>query len=219
MYYQFIIMQLFRPLVGLRIIESQVSPRDICLEAARAIQNLLTSYSQLYTLKRVPSFMPYFVLTSSITQLTIIAATVQASGLKTTADPQVSELLKQGIDSLAEMTPCHRIAKHTSRIICFLAKKWNINVDVNTDAALSPEEYESVFKPFAGSLNAFVPTMIIEDSIFHRSTEREAEEKTIPQLEKTAESEHDPSLWPFLMQRQAMLSKGEELEEAGFAVL
>lgn len=219
MYYQFIIMQLFRPLVGLRIIGSQVSPRDICLEATRAIQNLLTSYSQLYTLKRVPYFMPYFVLTSSITQFTIIAATVQASGLNMTTDSHVSELLKQGIDSLAEMTPCHRITKHTSRIICFLPKKWNINVGVDTDVALSPEEYESVFKPFAGRFNEFVPTMIIEDSIFHRSTEQEAEEKTIRQLEKVAESEDDPPLWPFLMQRQAMLSKGEELEEAGFAVL
>jgi hypothetical protein len=163
--------------------------------------------------------MPYFVLTSSITQLTIIAATVEASGLDMTADSHVSELLNQGIASLAEMTPCHRIAEQAPRIVCFLAKKWNIDVDIDTDAALSPEEYESAFKPFAGSLDAFVPTMIIEDSIFHRRTGQEAEEETIRQLEKAAESEDDPSLWPFLMQRQAMLSKGEELEEVGFAVL
>jgi hypothetical protein len=71
MYYHFAILLLFRPLIKLRIIGSSVLPRDVCSQAADAIQGLLRSYSQLYTLRRTPSFVPYFVLTSSIMHLAI----------------------------------------------------------------------------------------------------------------------------------------------------
>jgi hypothetical protein len=221
MYYQFATLQLFRPLIRLRIIDSQVSPRAVCLEAASAIQGLLTSYSQLYTLKRAPSFMPYFALTSSIMHLTIMAITVQTDELDTTArpDPHISEAFKRGIANLAEMTPCHHIAEQAPHILCFLAKKWNTNVEIDTVATLNPEEYERVIKPFADSLNAFVPTIIVEDSICHWNMGKEVEGRTSRQLEKMAESVGDPLFWPFLMQRRLMLSKSKELEEAGFAVL
>ncbi len=69
MYYHFAILLLFRPLIKLRIIGSCVIPRDVCTQAADAIQGLLRSYAQLYTLRRTPSFVPYFVLTSTIMHL------------------------------------------------------------------------------------------------------------------------------------------------------
>ncbi|CAK7235131.1 hypothetical protein SCUCBS95973_009164 [Sporothrix curviconia] len=74
MYYHFAILLLFRPLIKLRIIGFSATPKDICLQAADAIQGLLRSYSQLYTLQRTPSFVPYFVLTSSIMHLAIGAS-------------------------------------------------------------------------------------------------------------------------------------------------
>ncbi|CAK7270130.1 hypothetical protein SEPCBS119000_003930 [Sporothrix epigloea] len=74
MYYHFAILLLFRPLIRLRIIGFSATPRDICLQAADAIQGLLGSYSQLYTLQRTPSFVPYFVLTSCIMHLAIGAS-------------------------------------------------------------------------------------------------------------------------------------------------
>src|SRR5688572_28872677 len=71
MYYHFAILLLFRPLIKLRIIGSSITPRDVCSQAADAISGLLRSYSQLYTLRRTPSFVPYFVLTSAIMHLAI----------------------------------------------------------------------------------------------------------------------------------------------------
>ncbi|KAI0391897.1 hypothetical protein F5Y17DRAFT_385159 [Xylariaceae sp. FL0594] len=71
MYYHFAILLLFRPLIKLRIIGSSILPRDVCSQAADAIQGLLRSYSQLYTLRRTPSFVPYFLLTSSIMHLAV----------------------------------------------------------------------------------------------------------------------------------------------------
>ncbi|EXM13689.1 hypothetical protein FOTG_17868 [Fusarium oxysporum f. sp. vasinfectum 25433] len=97
MYYHFAILQLFRPFIKLRIIWSQVFPRNVCLRAASAIQGLLKSYSQLYTLKRAPSFMPYFALTSTIMDLTIMAAAAQTNDLDMTArtDPQAALVICQ----------------------------------------------------------------------------------------------------------------------------
>lgn len=80
MYYHFAILLLFRPLIKLRIIGSSVTPRDVCSQAADAIHGLSRSYSQLYTLRRTPSFVPYFVLTSSIMHLAIGALDIPAEG-------------------------------------------------------------------------------------------------------------------------------------------
>ncbi|KAK6860900.1 hypothetical protein PG995_004536 [Apiospora arundinis] len=74
-YYHCVILLLFRPFIKLRIDGSSVLPRDICTEAADAIRGLLRSYSQLYTLRRTPSFLPYLILISATMHLT--AATVE----------------------------------------------------------------------------------------------------------------------------------------------
>ncbi|KAI0400898.1 fungal-specific transcription factor domain-containing protein [Xylaria palmicola] len=79
MYYHFAILLLFRPLIKLRIIGSAILPRDVCSQAADAIQGLLRSYSQLYTLRRTPSFVPYFLLASSIMHLAVGANSIESA--------------------------------------------------------------------------------------------------------------------------------------------
>ncbi|KAK6856368.1 fungal specific transcription factor [Apiospora arundinis] len=102
MYYHFAILLLFRPLIKLRIIGSSILPRDVCSQAADAIQGLLRSYSQLYTLRRTPSFVPYFVLTSSIMHLAIGASSPMegasspaAASNPSTAKPEGGEQQQQ----------------------------------------------------------------------------------------------------------------------------
>ncbi|KAI1474731.1 nitrogen assimilation transcription factor nirA [Daldinia eschscholtzii] len=90
MYYHFAILLLFRPLIKLRIIGSGILPRDVCAQAADAIQGLLRSYSQLYTLRRTPSFVPYFVLTSSIMHLAVGADTSKAPSTSPVEDSNSS---------------------------------------------------------------------------------------------------------------------------------
>jgi len=77
MYYHFAMLLLFRPLITYRIIGSEVTPQDVCSQAADAIQALLASYAQLYTLKRTPSFVPYFVLTSTTMKLAVGAVAMR----------------------------------------------------------------------------------------------------------------------------------------------
>lgn len=150
MYYHFAILLLFRPLIKLRIIGSTVSPREVCTQAADAIQGLLHSYSQLYTLRRTPSFVPYFVLTSSIMHLAIAAS---AASIQPNADgtpPQkantaklgdkVTKSINQGIEDLTEMAPCHHFAEQALNILRYLAKKWRIEIDIDVTNRLRKEK-------------------------------------------------------------------------------
>ncbi|KAI1818640.1 hypothetical protein GGS20DRAFT_581396 [Poronia punctata] len=188
MYYHFAILLLFRPLIKLRVIGSSILPRDVCSQAADAIQGLLRSYSQLYTLRRTPSFVPYFVLTSSIMHLAVGASTILSAGTvasnNTTSNasssttggqaasaamdsaaaklgPKVAEAIKQGIADLAEMAPCHHFAEQALNILRFLARKWNIEVDVPLKG--SQEEAERLVRPSTSSLNFFAPDLSGDD--------------------------------------------------------
>ncbi|KAL5603955.1 hypothetical protein FOVSG1_006705 [Fusarium oxysporum f. sp. vasinfectum] len=220
MYYHFAILLLFRPFVKLRILGSEVSPRDVCLQAANAIQGFITSYSRLYTLKWAPAFVPYFALASSIMHLVVMAGTVQINKFDTAVrtDPHLSEAVKQGIARFAEMTPCHHIAEQALHLLRYLAKKWNVDVNIETGTALDPEVYERLGRSFGGIVNCFSPTMVAQDSISDSVTDKDVGESTSCQLGKTVESLED-LLLPSALQGRPMFSRDEALNKAGFAVL
>lgn len=246
MYYHFAILLLFRPLIKLRIIGSSITPRDVCSQAADAISGLLRSYSQLYTLRRTPSFVPYFVLTSSIMHL-VIGATFssddnQAGGSESTPGgqspsashqqgqrvpkigPHVAEAISRGIADLTEMAPCHFFAEQALNILRYLAKKWNIDVDI-TSAEGKPD-FNQATRPVTSSLNFFSPN--VTDSDFNCSWGEsikpgaEVAARTgsrTGSTAKTAEALENPLFWPFPMQGRPMLPTGEELEKAGFELV
>lgn len=177
MYYHFAILLLFRPLIKLRIIGSSISPRDVCSQAADAIQGLLRSYSQLYTLRRTPSFVPYFVLTSSIMHLAIGASASASAAPDGVAkpesaklDPHVAEAINLGIADLTEMAPCHHFAEQALNILRYLAKKWKIEVDIKDE----PKDVSGVdelrnsppgTRPVSSSLNFFAPNVSEQDFV------------------------------------------------------
>ncbi len=253
MYYHFAILLLFRPLIKLRIVGSSISPRDVCLQAADAISGLLRSYSQLYTLRRTPSFVPYFVLTSSIMHLAIGAAvsgTTQsaAAGESTPGvkppqqlpkapagsprvDPRVAEAIARGIADLSEMAPCHFFAEQALNILRFLAKKWNIEVDVNptpTEGRPSVGTAEQIdsTRPVTSSLNFFSPNVTNTDfncswgktikPASSAQTSTGAKPASVGQMVDVMEN---PLFWPFPMQGRPILPTGDGLEKAGFELI
>ncbi|KAI5463932.1 fungal-specific transcription factor domain-containing protein [Mariannaea sp. PMI_226] len=227
MYYHFAILLLFRPLIKLRIIGSKVSPRDVCSQAADAIQSLLKSYSQLYTLRRTPSFVPYFVLTSSIMHLAIGATALQRSDEDSATEnmekvvklnSRVKDAITQGIADLTEMAPCHHFAEQALNILRYLAQKWDIDVDVG-GVELTAEEYDRLVRPNTGSLNFFAPNLREEDILCNWGIGRAlAGSDKQPSMSKAAESMENPLFWPFPMQGRPILPSGAELEQAGFAI-
>ncbi|KAK0737414.1 fungal-specific transcription factor domain-containing protein [Apiosordaria backusii] len=245
MYYHFAILLLFRPLIKLRIIGSRVSPRDVCSQAADAISGLLRSYSQLYTLRRTPSFVPYFVLTSTIMHLAIGAARSEESQrgsgtggdsdqtvrIAAQIDPRIADALSRGIADLTEMAPCHHFAEQALNILRFLAKKWDINVDIQAakgEASMErlPDLADSSTRPSTSSLNFFAPNF--NESDFSSTwgegngtapgTKQGHEDKPAG-AENIASSMQNPLFWPFPMQGRPMLASGKELEAAGFELI
>ncbi|KAB5514912.1 fungal-specific transcription factor [Coniochaeta sp. 2T2.1] len=193
MYYHFAILQLFRPFIKLRLKDPHLLPRVICMEAADAIQGLSRSYSQLYTLRQTPSFVPYFVLTAAIMHLAIAAESsrplqaLSATNARPSArssqqphssagvDPEVTEYISRGIADLTEMAPCHHVAEQALNILMHLAKIWHMEIRVKQgngqeglrvkDSSWEPASPRSVqgIRPVTDSLNLFVPEVTDQD--------------------------------------------------------
>ena len=254
MYYHFAILLLFRPLIKLRITGSKVSPRDVCIQAADAIQGLLRSYSQLYTLRRTPSFVPYFVLTSAIMHLAIGAnsssstessesgdqqrqsgqSTPQHRRSPSKIEPRVAEAISQGIADLTEMAPCHHFAEQALNILRYLAKKWNIEVEIRAGARPGPEGGEimgvdeSSTRPVTSSLNFFAPNFQESDFIGGLGNNVFQERASAPEMragvntgdiKSLGSRMENPLFWPFPMQGRPLLPTGQTLKEAGFELL
>jgi hypothetical protein len=229
MYYHFAILLLFRPLIKLRIIGSKITPKDVCYQAADAIQGLSRSYSQLYTLRRTPSFVPYFVLTSAIMHLAIGAVSTNATPSASASevmekaaklDPRVSESLTQGIADLAEMAPCHHFAEQALNILRYLAKKWNIDVDIKNEEVPPSEDFDNIVKPYTNSLNFFAPNVHEQDFICDWGivgVPAAPDDRTV--AKKTGDNMDNPLFWPFPMQGRPILPSGKALEQAGFSML
>lgn len=191
MYYHYAILLLFRPFIKLSLIGSGVSPHDVCNQAADAISALTSSYAQLYTLRRTPSFVPHFVLASSITHL------VTLGNAKTSV-----EKVTQGITDLREMASCHGFAARACNILRHLAKKWNIEVPDDSQEPIEPDIFDAQARPSPNSLNQFCT---------------QVDEADMMRGIGLAGEEENPLFWPFPMQgRPLMHYAGGNLGKLGF---
>jgi hypothetical protein len=194
MYYHFAILLLFRPFIKLDIIGSSVSPRDVCTQAADAIAALVNSYSQLYTLRRTPSFVPYFVLTSSITHLVTLGT--EGGG------PQ---RVHQGISDLKVMAGCHGFARRARDIMTYLAFRWEINVAIAQDGDdKSKVDPKMLGRPSSTSANMYAPNVQSGDIVDGIGP---------------AVLNQDPLFGPFPLQGRPLLGTGEMMEKSGFRIL
>ncbi|PFH55459.1 hypothetical protein XA68_18274 [Ophiocordyceps unilateralis] len=60
-YYQYCLLSLFRPFAHLSLSDSDIQPQEIYLQAAKSIIELAKSYRNMFSLRRVCSFIPCFV--------------------------------------------------------------------------------------------------------------------------------------------------------------
>jgi hypothetical protein len=204
MYYHYAILLLFRPFIKLDIVSSGVSPRDVCSQAASAISTLVNSYSQLYTLRRTPSFVPYFVLTSSIAHLVTLGNAREGP-----------EQLKQGLADLKEMTGCHGFAIRALDILRYLIMHWDINIQFSdTNEGVSEDGInlkgregkgrKELCQPKSTSLNQFCPNIESVD--------------VVNGIGRVMAGDN-PLFWPFPLQGRPLLDVGELLGRGGFKIL
>lgn len=205
MYYHFAMLLLFRPLITYRIVGSEVMPQDVCSQAADAIQALLASYAQLYTLKRTPSFVPYFVLTSTTMKLAVGAAAMRRSTLSKAVEihKELTEALHRAVDYLGEMVACHQFAAQALSIVRYLAKAGSI-ADANED-----EEVGNEYDRSGGDFYLSYPAVVSGHSspLLHRNQ---------PQAGGSVQT---PLFWLSLAQAQVMFPGSKALDETGFQEL
>ncbi|KAH8790390.1 fungal-specific transcription factor domain-containing protein [Hyaloscypha sp. PMI_1271] len=205
MYYHYAILLLFRPFIKLDIVGSGVSPRDVCSQAASAISTLVNSYSQLYTLRRTPSFVPYFVLTSSIAHIVTLGNAREGP-----------EQLKKGIADLKEMTGCHGFAIRALDILRYLILHWDVDIEFEDDdegVAEGAREggegggegkwRQEMCRPKSTSLNQFCPNVESVD--------------VVNGIGRVVLGDN-PLFWPFPLQGRPLLD-GRALEIGGFRLV
>lgn len=206
MYYQFALLLLFRPLTNYRITGSQVIPRHVCTQAADALQGLLASYAQLYTLKRTPSFVPYFILTSATVQLAMGAAALQRAPVDTTVEMRdnVSQAVNRAVTDLKEMALSHRFAAQALSIVRYLANKANITL-----SSQEQEDLEILDRAFLTNVSLLLPAIVTNDPLVDWCKDDQG----------GGASMHVPLFGRLPFERRLLFPTGQALEEAGFQKL
>lgn len=130
MYYHTVVLHLFRPFLKVDLLDSKVSPREICTQSAESVSSLVARYRNYYGLRRVCVIMAHVILSS---------CTVHLLNLP---NPSATHSLADGIRALKEMATNSAFAGRCLRIVILLGKKWNIYLPTEVQeatAAISPE--------------------------------------------------------------------------------
>jgi hypothetical protein len=115
MLYYTIIVHLFRPMLKVDLIHSDVHPRDICIEAANSVSDLVRTYRQFYDFRVAHLIIPHCLLSVCIVHLLY------------SNDNRVSyQNLVDGLQGLEDLHECHYFGARSFRIIHTLAKTWNL---------------------------------------------------------------------------------------------
>jgi hypothetical protein len=121
-YYNFAVLLLFGPFITLRVLDSKLIPRELCVQAARTITSLLHSYGELYSLRRTTCFMPILTVASNI--MHAVQAEIQG-----TRNLQLSP----GISILSEMTFCHRFARRGIKYLNVVEQRTSLIVETQSE--------------------------------------------------------------------------------------
>lgn len=115
MLYFTMIVHLFRPMLKVNLIHSDVRPRDICIDAANTVSNIARIYRSLYDFRFAHLVIPHILLNVCIVHLLY------------SKDNHVSrENLSEGLRGLEDLHECHYFGARSFRIIHSLSQHWNL---------------------------------------------------------------------------------------------
>jgi hypothetical protein len=115
MFYHTIIVHLFRPMLKVELMHSDIRPRDICIDAANKVSGIIRIYRSLYGLRTAHLIIPHTLLTICVVHL-----------LYSRESKIAYQNLVEGLKSLEEVQVCHYFGARSFRIIYALSKTWNL---------------------------------------------------------------------------------------------
>ncbi|KAF2625546.1 hypothetical protein BU25DRAFT_115444 [Macroventuria anomochaeta] len=115
MLYWTVIVHLFRPMLKVDLLHSDVHPRDKCIEAANKVSELTRLYRSMYDFRMAHLAIPHILLSVTIVHL-----------LYSKDNPTSRQNLVEGLQGLEALHECHYFGARSFRIIHTLAKTWNL---------------------------------------------------------------------------------------------
>jgi hypothetical protein len=115
MLYYTAIVHLFRPMLKVDLIHSNVRPRDSCVDAANQVAKLLRLYRQHFDMRACQLVLTHVLLSVCVVHLLY------------STESQVSyRNLVEGLQALEDLCPCHYFGGRSFKIIHALSQVWNI---------------------------------------------------------------------------------------------
>jgi hypothetical protein len=115
MLYWTIIVHLFRPLLKVDLVHSDIRPRNICVDAANKVSDLVRIYRQFYDFRQAHLLIPHILLTVCVVHL-----------LYSKENNVSRKNLVEGLQGLDDLHECHYFGARSFRIIYTLAKTWKL---------------------------------------------------------------------------------------------
>ncbi|KAF2809283.1 uncharacterized protein BDZ99DRAFT_443474 [Mytilinidion resinicola] len=114
MYYHTCIVHLFRPLMKVDILHSDIRPREVCIDSANTVSDIMRLYRRHYSLRSCNLLLTHILL--SITTVHLINS----------SNPVSRRNLIDGLRAMEDMSTCHYFTARTFKIIYNLCQKWNL---------------------------------------------------------------------------------------------
>lgn len=115
MLYHTLIVHLFRPMLKVDFVGSDVQPREICIEAANKVSDIIRTYRKFYDFRVAHLAIPHILLTICIVHLLY------------SRDNKISYMnLVEGLQGLEDIHECHYFGARSFRILHTLANTWDL---------------------------------------------------------------------------------------------
>ncbi|KAH6663396.1 fungal-specific transcription factor domain-containing protein [Halenospora varia] len=144
-YYHNAVIQLFRPFIRVSFVQSAKTPKQICVESANKISELMSLYEQTYGSRRIGFMHTHTVMTAVIIHL----VTISASNVAPDVFEQTDVYLASAIRYLQEMEKSFPIVSRYLKAIKGLTYKWCTTIPPRVEMAVSDIDISSPSSTFS----------------------------------------------------------------------
>ncbi|KAB8337010.1 hypothetical protein FH972_021314 [Carpinus fangiana] len=179
MYYWVAILHLFRPFLKATIHNSDISPREVCRQAANNISDLMHEHARLYQRKGIYMFQVHCLLS---------ACTIHIINIPSI---QATRQFTEACNTFQELIPGNEWARSCLHVLRNLVEKWNLILPLEAEEALCRDQYSQKSVSNTSSLSDVPRLLHATDpsTVFGDINPRERDQTSIPGQEPQRHSD------------------------------